>query len=239
MFRMEKSSLWSKYCGRLLVYQTLRPNRSSLVFNSDQSIRVACNAGQVSSWRSGTLFSRVITTLNFRKLKDLHEGEIKKGGGEEAGREKRTSPSLRSRFLTLTPTLLVATSTLLKSSSVFRITVGSLCTDAPLALRGEGRGGEGCFCTQDKSWRRQLRSPQEYAYAEGYHKRPFSSWNGSRRKYWPKGKYQGKKQADISHIYITHRKQIYSSVPSYGNNISATKEDKDYFSNGDVTRDDS
>lgn len=141
MFRMEKSSLWSKYCGRLLVYQTLRPNRSSLVFNSDQSIRVACNAGQVSSWRSGTLFSRVITTLNFRKLKDLHEGEIKKGGGEEAGREKRTSPSLRSRFLTLTPTLLVATSTLLKSSSVFRITVGSLCTDAPLP--SEGRGGEG------------------------------------------------------------------------------------------------
>ena len=73
------------------------------------------------------------------------------------GREKRTSPSLRSRFLTLTPTLLVATSTLLKSSSVFRITVGSLCTDAPCPQRGgEGRGGEGCVCTQAKSWRSAL-----------------------------------------------------------------------------------
>ena len=92
----------------------------------------------MSSWRSGTLFSRVTTILNFRKLKDLHGGEIKRGG-EGAGREKRTSPSLQSRFLTLTPTLLVATSTLLKSSSVFRITVGSLCTDAPLP--SEGRGG--------------------------------------------------------------------------------------------------
>lgn len=36
---------------------------------------------------------------------------------------------------------MVATSTLLKSSSVFRITVGSLCTDAPLPSEGgEGRG---------------------------------------------------------------------------------------------------
>ena len=160
----------------------------------------------------------------------------KKGGGEEAGREERTSPSLRSRFSPSHP-LYWSLPLLYSNLPLFSELQMVACVPTPPALRGEGRGGEGCFCTQDKSWRRQLRSPQEYACAEGYHKRPFSSWNGSRRKYWPKGKYQGKKQAAISHIYITHRKQIYSSVPSYGNDISATKEDKDYFSNGDVTRD--
>lgn len=207
MFRMEKSSLWSKYCGRLLVYQTLRPNRSSLVFNSDQSIRVACNAGQVSSWRSGTLFSRVITTLNFRKLKDLHEGEIKKGGAEEAGREERTSPSLRSRFSPWHP-LYWSLPLLYSNLPLFSELQMVACVPTPPALRREGRGGEGRGASVHrlKVGDRHFRSPQEYACAEGYHKRPFSSWNGSRRKYWPKGKYQGKKQADLSHIYITHRK---------------------------------
>ena len=107
----------------------------------------------MSSWRSGILFSQVTTKLNFRKLKDLHAGEIKRGRGRGGEREENPPPpSLRSRFLTLTPTLLVATSTLLKSSSVFRITDDSLCTDAPCPQRGgEGRGGEGCVCTQAKS----------------------------------------------------------------------------------------
>lgn len=131
----------------------------------------------------------------------------KKGRGRRGEREENL-PLPSVTFLTLTPTLLVATSTLLKSSSVFRITVGSLCTDAPLP--SEGRGEEGCFCTQDKSWRRQLRSPQEYAYAEGYHKRPFSSWNGSRRKYWPKGKYQGKKTGwYITHLYNSQKIDLF------------------------------
>ena len=68
---------------------------------------------------------------------------------------------------------------------------------------------------------------------------PFHREKGLDASIGPKASIREKKQADISHIYITHRKQIYSSVPSYGNDISATKEDKDYFSNGDVTRDDS
>ena len=129
----------------------------------------------------------------------------KKGAGKRRAERREPPPSLRSRFSPWHP-LYWSLPLLYSNLPLFSELQMVACVPTPPALRGEGRGGEGCVCTQAKSWRSALSIASRIRLAEGYHKRPFSSWNGSRRKYWPKGKYQGTKQADLSHIYITHRK---------------------------------
>ena len=135
----------------------------------------------------------------------------KKGGGEEAGREERTSPSLRSRFSPWHP-LYWSLPLLYSNLPLFSELQMIACVPTPPALRREGRGGEGRGASVHrlKVGDRHFRSPQEYACAEGYHKRPFSSWNGSRRKYWPKGKYQGKKTGwYITHLYDSQKIDLF------------------------------